>query len=64
MSLPCFRQVGLRLDFETFFQFVLTVMATSITFNAIGHFFSAALPDAQVAGIVGGLFIAVSNLFK
>jgi ABC-2 type transporter len=57
-------QAGLKPDAETFFQFLLTIMAVALTFNALGHFFAALFPNAQVAGIFAGMMITLFNLFR
>jgi ABC-type multidrug transport system permease subunit len=58
------KKAGFKADGETFFQFLLTVFAVSLTLNSIGHLLAAAAPNGQVAGILGGVIVALFNIFK
>jgi ABC-type multidrug transport system permease subunit len=59
-----YTQAGFKEDGETFVQFLLTVFAVSLTMNSVGHLLAAAAPNGQVAGILGGVIVALFNIFK
>lgn len=57
-------QADLKITAEDFFQFLLTLMAVAYTFNGLGHLLAALTPNAQVAGIMGGMIVTLCNLFS